>query len=111
MKRDSRLVMIKTLESKTSAAVAEACGDFKIDVRRVWRFHSDMGGEFYGAMDQWMRDNGIARTTTGGYDPAANGIAERMIQEIVQGVRAFPPPERRAEDLVERGGVPLRRGL
>ena len=45
--------------------------DFKIDLKRIWRFHSDRGGEFFKECDAWLRENIVAHTTTEGYDPQA----------------------------------------
>ena len=67
----------------------EATIDLKIDMRHIWRFHSDRGKEFMGALDEWLRDQCIVHTTTPGYDSAANGIAQRAIQEITQGIRCL----------------------
>ena len=42
-----------------------------------------------GEMDIWMREHMIVHTTTPGYDSKANGIAERAIQEVTQGIRSL----------------------
>eukprot|EP00972_Heterocapsa_arctica_P022055 3243339-Heterocapsa_arctica.AAC.1 len=58
-------------------------------MRRIWRYRSDRGGEFFGALNEWLRDECIVHTTTPGYDSQANRIAERAIQEITQGIRCL----------------------
>jgi len=89
VKRDSRYIYTAGLPDKRSDSVREAATNFKIDLRTIWRFHSDRGKEFFGAVDHWLKENLIARTTTEGYDPSANGLAERAIQEVFLCVRAL----------------------
>ena len=80
------MVLCAPLLNKTSHGIKEAMTDFMLALKGVWRFHSDRGKEFMGEMDQWMRENLIVHTTTPGYDSQANGIAERAIQEVTQGI-------------------------
>lgn len=89
IKRDTRFIMVAPLPNKTSAGIKEAMVDFKLTMKGVWRMHSDRGKEFLGAMDVWMRETLIVHSTTAGYDSQANGIAERAIQEVTQGIRSF----------------------
>ena len=47
------------------------------------RVHSDQAGEFLSpvVMD-WLKQHNIKQTFTSGYDPAANGVAERWIDLV-----------------------------
>ena len=46
----------------------------------VLRLHSDKAKEFLAAsVRKLLRSHGIRQTTNSGYDPAANGIAERWV--------------------------------
>ncbi len=42
-----------------------------------------------GELDRWMHDNLMVHTAKPGYDRQANGIAERAIQEVMQGARSL----------------------
>ncbi len=72
------------MADKQAETVKEAFVDFKLDMRRIWRLHTDGGREFMGALDRWLRDRLIVHTDTGGYEPDANGSAENLIQELTQ---------------------------
>ena len=89
VRRDTRMVLCAQLNNKTSHGIKEALTDFKLTLKSVWRFHSDRGKEFMGEMDIWMCEHLIVHTTTPGYDSKANGIAERAIQEVTQGIRSL----------------------
>eukprot|EP00959_Pyramimonas_sp_CCMP1952_P173064 3616742-Pyramimonas_sp.AAC.1 len=78
--RLSRHGFANPLPNKESQTVRDAMIDCKLDQRRLWRFHSDGGGEFKGEVDRWLRECGLVHTDTGGYRSQANGIAERRIQ-------------------------------
>ena len=80
VRRSSRVLLVAGLKNKTSHGIKEAVTDFKIELRGVWRFHTDRGKEFTGELDSWLRDNLVVHTTTAGYDSSANGIAEKAIQ-------------------------------
>ncbi len=88
-RRDTRMVLCAPLNNKTSHGIKEAMTDFKLALKGVWRFHSDRGKEFMREMDVWMREHLIVHTTTPGYGSKANGIAERAIQEVTQGIRSL----------------------
>jgi hypothetical protein len=89
VRRKTRMYFIAALANKTSHGIKEAMIDFKLLLKDIWRFHSDRGKEFMGEMDRWMRENLIVHTTTEGYDSKANGIAERGILEVTQGIRVL----------------------
>ena len=89
VRRDTRIVFIAALKNKTAHGIKEAMTDFKLTLKNIWRFHSDRGKEFLGEMDTGMRANLIVHTTTPGYDSQANGIAERAIEEVTQGIRSL----------------------
>ena len=49
----------------------------------VMRVHSDQAGEFLSPIVmEWLKQNNIKQTFTSGYDPAANGVAERWIDLV-----------------------------
>ncbi len=102
VRRDTRMVLCAPLPNKTSNGIKEAMTDFKFALKSVWRFHSDRGKEFMGERNHWMREHLIVHTTTPGYDSQANGIAERAIQEVTQGITFAPG--RGTEVAVGRGG-------
>ena len=47
------------MKDKWSETVRDALNDFKIELRRIWRFHADREGEFLGRVDRWLRENSI----------------------------------------------------
>ena len=49
----------------------------------VMRVHSDQAGEFLSpVVMEWLKQHNIKQTFTSGYDPAANGVAERWIDLV-----------------------------
>ena len=49
----------------------------------VMRVHSDQAGEFLSpVVMEWLKQHNIRQTFTSGYDPAANGVAERWIDLV-----------------------------
>ena len=64
VKRSTRLKLKAALKDKTSAGVKEATVDFELDMRRIWRYRSDHGGEFFRTLDGWLREECIVHTTT-----------------------------------------------
>ncbi len=89
VKRSTRYGLVAAIPNKRSETVKAAMVDFKLDLRRIWRFHSDQGGELDGGCDKWLRDNIIIHTTTGGYEPQQNGIAESHVGVVCGGGRAL----------------------
>ena len=67
----------------------DAMVDCKLHQRKLWRYHSDQGTEFAGECERWLKECGFVLTDTGGYRPAANGIAERRIKELFGITRAL----------------------
>eukprot|EP00969_Alexandrium_andersonii_P148671 6571753-Alexandrium_andersonii.AAC.1 len=59
-----------------SSTASSAIAGMKVFSRWSWRWHSDKGTEFTGEFDKVLRDLCIIRSDTGGYDSAANGLAE-----------------------------------
>ena len=98
VKRDTHYVFAKGIVSKKSATVKEAAIDMGIELKTVWRFHSDAGIEFAGALREWLKEYEVHQSNTGGYDPQANGLAESVIGEIIGGVRT----------LLHQSGAPIR---
>lgn len=56
--------------------------EFKIDMKKIWRYHSDKGTEFLGACDEWLKELLIHASTTAGYESQSNSIAENLIGEL-----------------------------
>ena len=56
----------------------------------VVRIHSDRAKEFLAKnVSQHLNEAGLHQTTTSGHDPAANGLAERMVGLLKEKVREF----------------------
>jgi len=56
--------------------------------KKIKRFHSDGGGEFISnALAEWHIERGVEMTASTPYSPQQNGMAERAIQAIHEGVR------------------------
>ena len=47
------MVFVACMKDKRSETVRDAFNDFKIDLRKIWRFHTGRGGEFFKHVDQW----------------------------------------------------------
>ena len=63
------------------AELTQMTGGSKPPVMRVW--HSDQAGEFLSpVVMEWLKQHNIKQTFTSGYDPAANGVAERWIDLV-----------------------------
>ena len=62
---------------------------FKMDLRRIWRFHTDRGGEFFKHMGRWLKEYSIWHSTTAGYDPQANGMAAAYVVVMDRGCRSL----------------------
>ena len=62
---------------------------FKIDVFRIWRFHTDRGGEFFKHMDQCLNEDSIWQSTTIGYDLQANGMAQACVGVMARGCQSL----------------------
>ena len=89
MKRPTAVGYVAGLRNKRALAVRNALIESKIDMRTIWRYHSDKGSEFLAQFDEWMKEFLVKKTTTGGYDSAANGLAENFIQEMECITRCF----------------------
>ena len=53
--------------------------DMHLLLRGVWRFHSDEGREFMGAVDVRLREHAALHTTTGAYNQNANSFVEESV--------------------------------
>ena len=83
VKRDTHYVFAKGIKNKRALTVKEAAVDMGIDLKTVWRFHSDQGSEFAGALREWLREFGVHYTDTGGYNPQSNALAENIVGEVI----------------------------
>ncbi len=80
------LPFVRGLETKSAMSVARAVSNVIAEINRmmgmpiVCRFHSDAGSEFWNKeLSQLLDGMGIFQTKTTGYDPQANGRAERYV--------------------------------
>ena len=65
--------------------------DMQLLWRGVWRFHSNEGREFVGAVDNRLRKHAVLHTTTGAYDPNANSLVEESVGARKRGIRCLWP--------------------
>ena len=79
LRREIRFGFVKALTNKRSETVKEAMVDMQLLLCGVWRFHSDEGREFTGAVDSWLREHTVLHTTTGACDPNANSLIEEIV--------------------------------
>ena len=89
LRRDTRMGFVKALTNKRSETVKEAMVDMQLLLRGVWRFHSDEGREFMGAVDSWLREHTVLHTTTSAYDPNANSLIEESVGARKRGIRCL----------------------
>ena len=89
LRRETRFGFVKALSNKRSETVKEAMVDMQLLLRGVWRFHSDEGREFMGAVDNWLRERTVLHTTTGAYDPNANSLIEESVGARKRGIRCL----------------------
>ena len=59
LRRETRCGFVKALTNKRSETVKEAMVDMQLLLRGVWRFHSDEGREFMGAVESWLREHTV----------------------------------------------------
>ena len=72
-----------------SETVKDAFNNFKIDLRKMLRFHTNRGGEIFKHMDRWLSENSIWHSTSAGYDPQANGVSEAFVGVIAKDWRSL----------------------
>ena len=87
LRRETRFGFVKALMNKRSETIKDAMIDTQLLLHGVWRFHSDEGREFMGAVDDWLRENAVLHTTTGSYDPNANSLVEECVGARNRGFR------------------------
>ena len=88
---------IRFMKSKASGNTLAALQEFIAEMRLIAgaaskvliRTHTDDGKEFIGELKSWLRQSGIATTSTGGYRAKANPIVERRIKSLLQASRAM----------------------
>ena len=56
VKRDARRVFAKSVKNERAATVKEAAIEMGIELKTVWRFHSDQGSEHAGALREWLKE-------------------------------------------------------
>ena len=82
-----RLPFVKGMSSKKAEETAKKLEEILIEVRAITgdnksvvRFHSDAGKEFLNKeVKKVLDERGIFQSSTGGYDPKSNGLAERFV--------------------------------
>ena len=74
---------------KRSETIKDAMIDVQLLLRGVWRFHSDEGQEFMGAVDDWLTEHTVLHTTTGAYDPNVNSLVEESVGARKRGIRCL----------------------
>ena len=89
LRRETRFGFVKALTNKRSETVKKAMVDMQLLFRGVWRYHSDEGREFMGAVDSWLREHTVLDTTTGAYDPNANSLIEESVGARKRGIRCL----------------------
>ena len=55
LRRETRFGFVRALMNKRSETIKDAMIDMQLLLRGVWRFHSDEGRDFMGAVDDWLR--------------------------------------------------------
>ena len=89
LRRETRFGFVKALKNKRSETINDAMIDMQLLLRGVWRFHSDEGREFLGAVDDWLGEHTVLHTTTGAYDPNSNSLVEESVGARKRGVRCL----------------------
>ena len=88
---DIRLLWAFALDRRTKENVRSCLQDVMAELTQmtggskppVMRVHSDQAGEFLSpVVMEWLKHHNIKQTFTSGYDPAANGVAERWIDLV-----------------------------
>ncbi len=87
----SRKVWLRSLTTKTAAAVARAFEDVLLEAApaRPRRLMSDNGTEVRGAFKDVCAERGIMQSFTRSHAPQSNGIVERANQEVRRLLRAL----------------------
>ena len=89
LRRETRFFFVRELMNKRRETIKDAMIDVQLLPRGVWRFPSDEGREFTGAVDDWLREHTLLHTTTGAYDPTANSLVEESVGARKRGIRCF----------------------
>ena len=89
LRRETRFGFVRGLMNKRSETIKDATIDMQLLLRGVWRFHSDEGREFMGAVDDWLTEHTVLHTTTGAYDPNANSLVEESVGARNRGIRCL----------------------
>ena len=88
---DIRLLWAFALDRRTKENVRSCLQDVMAELTEmtggskppVMRVHSDQAGEFLSpVVMEWLKQHNVKQTFTSGYDPAANGVAERWIDLV-----------------------------
>ena len=89
LRRQTRFGFVKALTNKRSETIKDATADMQLLLRGVWRFHSDDGRGYMGALDDWLSEHTVLHTTTGAHDPHANILVEECVGARKRGIRCL----------------------
>ena len=89
LQRGTRFGFVRALMNKRSETIKDAMIDMQLLLQGVWRFHSDEGREFTGAVDDWLREHTVLHTTTGASDPNANSLVQESVGARKHGIRCL----------------------
>ena len=83
LRRETRFGFVKALTNKRRETIRHAMVDLQLLLHGVWRFHSDEGREFMGAVDDWLREH------AGAYDPNAKSLVEESVGARKRDIRCL----------------------
>ena len=89
--------MVRLLKNKDADTTRDAVIDMRRELlskdkdrsRDIVRIHTDDDGSFQKEMREWIVEQGIQQTDTGGYRPKNNAKAERRIRTLTESFRAM----------------------
>ena len=92
LEKGKNLPFIRGLTSKEASGIVTALKGVFAELRSIFgmlppinRFHTDGGGEFINhKVEQFLKEQGVFKTSTDGKDPQGNGLAERYVGIIKQ---------------------------
>ena len=90
----TQMTHIAPMKTKTAKEMLEKFKEFKAEVEnqlglKVKRLRTDGGGEYKGAMEKFLKEEGIIHEVTAPYSPEQNGVSERANRTVIQRVKAI----------------------
>ena len=95
--RAPRKGLVRPMPTKESYELMNAVEEIGIDLMELSRYHSDGGKEMKGHLKKALKKALVRMTDTGGYDSAANGLVENLLQMLT----------RMARCLLRQAGLPV----